>query len=66
MDVARWISDVAYVASLLETSCKCFKGLFKIFHLFMTYVASNLIWMLHMFHTYVATICFKCFSLMMW
>jgi hypothetical protein len=32
------------------------------FHLFQTYVASALIWMLHMFHTYVATICSKCFS----
>jgi hypothetical protein len=36
--------------------------LFKMFHLFQTYVASVLIWMLHMFHTYVVRICSKCFS----
>jgi hypothetical protein len=44
-----------YVASVLEV-------LFKMVHLFQTYVASVSIWMLHKFHTYVATICSKCFS----
>jgi hypothetical protein len=50
--------DVEYVASVLET---CRNSLFKMFHVFQTYVASVLIWMLYMFHTYVATVCSKCF-----
>jgi hypothetical protein len=60
MDIAK--EDQGYC-----TYCKCFRHvarvsevLFKIFHLFQTYVASVLIWMLHMFHTYVARICSKC------
>jgi hypothetical protein len=40
--------------------------LFKMFHLFQTYVASVLIWMLHMFHTYVVRICSKCFIHFIW
>ena len=48
-----------YIASVSEACCK---RLFKIFHLFQTYVTSVLIWMLHMFHTYVARVCLKYFS----
>ena len=59
MDVAKVDWDIAYAASVLEAYCK---RLFKVFHLFQTYVASVLIWMLHMFHTYVARVCSKCFS----
>ena len=42
--------DVAYVLDIM------LQRLFKIFHLFQTYVANVLIWMLHMFHTYVARV----------
>jgi hypothetical protein len=72
MDVAKYIRMLhilpvfqRHVASVSEA---CYKRLFKIFHLFQTYVASVLIWMLHMFHTYVARVgskCFSCFSLML-
>jgi hypothetical protein len=37
MDVTKVDRDVAYVASVLQACCK---GLFKMFHLFQTYVAS--------------------------
>ena len=36
MDVAKVDHDVAYAASVLEACCK---QLFKVFHLFQTYVA---------------------------
>jgi hypothetical protein len=39
IDVVKVDWDVTYVASVLEVCCKC---LFKIFHLFQTYVASAL------------------------
>jgi len=58
-DIAKVHRDVAYAASVSEACCK---RLFKVFHLFQTYVASVLIWMLHMFHTYVARVCSKCFN----
>jgi hypothetical protein len=38
MDIAKVGRDVAYVASVLEA---CYKRLFKMFHLFQTYVASG-------------------------
>jgi hypothetical protein len=53
------ILGVAYIASVSETYCK---RLFKIFHLFQSYVASIFIWIFHIFHTYVARVCSKCFS----
>jgi hypothetical protein len=59
MNVAEVDRDVAYSASVSEACCK---RLFKMFHLFQTYVASILVWMLYMFHTYVARVCSKCFS----
>jgi hypothetical protein len=59
IDVAEVDRDVAYSASVSKTRCK---RLFKIFHLFQTYVASILVWILHMFHTYVTRVCSKCFS----
>ena len=63
MDVAKIDRDVAYAAKCAASvSDACFKHLFKVFHLFQTYVASVLIWMLHTFHTYVARVCSKCFS----
>jgi hypothetical protein len=65
MVAAKVYRDVAYVASVSESCCK---RLFKIFHLFQTYVASIFIWMLHMFHNYVARVCskcFRCFNLML-
>jgi hypothetical protein len=50
MDVAKVDWDVAYVASVSETCCK---RMFKMFHLFYTYVASVLIRMF----AYVSYIC---------
>jgi hypothetical protein len=48
--------DVTYVASV---SYECCKRLFKIFHLFQTYVERVLIWMFYIFHTYAARECFQ-------
>jgi hypothetical protein len=50
-DVAKVDRDIAYVASVSQACCK---HLFKMFHLFQTYVASVSIWMLYMFHTYMS------------
>jgi hypothetical protein len=59
MDVAKVDRDVAYAATVSEACCK---HLFKVIHLFQTYVASILIWILHMVHTFVARVCSKSFS----
>jgi len=48
-DVAKVDRDVAHVEYVASVSDECFKYLFKMFHLFQTYVASVLIWMLHIF-----------------
>ena len=43
MDVAKVDRGIAYVVSVSKAYCKCFIGLFKMFHLFQTYVANVLI-----------------------
>jgi hypothetical protein len=48
-----------YMFQWLYTCCK---RLFKIFHLFQTYVASVFIWMLQLLYIYVASVCCKCFT----
>jgi hypothetical protein len=48
--------DVAYVSNI------CCKRLFKMFHLFQTYVRSVFIWMLWLLYTYVANVLCKCFT----
>jgi hypothetical protein len=50
MDVEKVDRDVVYVASVSEAWCK---RLFKIFHLFHTYVANVLMRMLHICFTHV-------------
>jgi hypothetical protein len=53
MNVANVDRDVAYVASVLDECCKC---LFKMFHLFQTYVCKRFDLDVDMFHTYVARV----------
>jgi hypothetical protein len=60
MDVAKVDRDVTHVASVSEACCKC---LFKMFHLFQTYVASVLIWMLYMFSHICCKSIFQMFQL---
>jgi hypothetical protein len=48
--------DVAYVSDIY---CKC---VFKMFHLFQTYVASVFTWMLQLMYTYAANAVCKCFT----
>ena len=65
MDVAKVDWDVAYVVSV---SNECCKHLSKMFHLFQTYVASVLIWMLHifmfqMFHLFLSYVVVSVFML---
>jgi hypothetical protein len=67
MDDVKVDQDVAYVASILEVCCKCFKGMLqafvqndssvsdvccKRFDMDVAYVS----------HIYVAKVCLKCFS----
>ena len=67
VDVAKVDRDVAYVTSVLEACCKCFKGMlqafvqnvlsvsdvcFKRFDLDVAYVS----------HIYVVRVCSKCFG----
>jgi hypothetical protein len=57
MDVAIVDRDVAYVAMVVHVCCN---RPFSMFHLcFLTYVASEFIWILHMFHKYVASVLSK-------
>jgi hypothetical protein len=65
MDVASRSGDVIHVASVLEVCCK---SLFKMFHLFQTYVASVLSGCCICYNGYIASVCSKyfiCFSRML-
>jgi hypothetical protein len=65
MDVAKVDQDVAYVVSVSEVR---YKSLFKIFHMFQTYVASVLSECCTCYIDYVASVCSKyfiCFSRML-
>jgi hypothetical protein len=60
MDIAKLDRDVAYVVSISEPCCK---HLFKMFHLFQTYVASVFdVDVAHISHTYCKSM-FKIFLL---
>jgi hypothetical protein len=60
--VAKVDQDVAYNAYVASVSDKFCKHLFKIFHLFQTYIASVLICMFYIFYTYIARVFFICFQ----
>jgi hypothetical protein len=53
MDVVNVDQNDAYVASVSD---KCCKRLFKMFHLFQTYVCKRFDLDVDMFHTYVASV----------
>jgi hypothetical protein len=64
MDVAKVTQDLVYVATVVHVCCK---RPFSMFHLcFLTYVASEFIWMLHMFHQYVASVLSECCVCLHW
>jgi hypothetical protein len=68
MDVAKVDQDVAYVASVSEACCKCFK---RMLQAFCRNVSSGLdvcckrfdLNVAYVSHIYVARVCSKCFSL---
>jgi hypothetical protein len=67
MDVVKVDRNVAYVASVSDACCKCFRGILQAFVQNISSVSDVcckyfFIWMLQLFHTYVARVCSKCFS----
>jgi hypothetical protein len=65
MDVVKVDQDIAYVVSVSDVHCK---SLFKIFHMFQTYIASVLSECCICYIGYVASVCSKyfiCFSRML-
>ena len=68
VDVIKVDRDVAYVASVSEACCKCFRDMLQAFVQNVSSVSDVcckrfFIWMLHMFHTYVANSMFEMFQL---